>query len=419
MARILRDFKLLVKKGFLHIFGANFINKIINFGIAIVLPRIISRNLFGDFTYAQTILNTFLLLQGLGTVPAILQYCSETKDELKKISYLKYGVKIGIISNLCICFFIVLFSIFGNLSIEGSRKILLYLSIFPIFSIVFEDIQVYLRVLFQNKKFSILSTTNTLLYFLGTILLGLLFSISGIISAKYISYTLSIILGIAFIKEYIVNFFKVDYPNKDEKKNFLKFSIIASITNAISQLLFQLDILLIGNLIKDTSIIATYKIATLLPMNMLFLPSSIMIFVYPYFAKNSNDKNWIKEKYIKLQKYLLFINGFISTFCILFAPFIIKIVFGNGYLDSVNAFRILWIGYFIAGTFRIPSGNILFNIKKTKVNFYNSIITGVLNIILDIVLILNFGYNGAAIATVISFAISSIISNVYLHKYLK
>nr|WP_235700153.1 polysaccharide biosynthesis C-terminal domain-containing protein [Clostridium senegalense] len=38
--------------------------------------------------------------------------------------------------------------------------------------------------------------------------------------------------------------------------------------------------------------------------------------------------------------------------------------------------------------------------------------------VLDILLILKFGYNGAAIATVITFVISSIISNTYLYKYL-
>ncbi|MCW6061133.1 polysaccharide biosynthesis C-terminal domain-containing protein [Clostridium sporogenes] len=44
--------------------------------------------------------------------------------------------------------------------------------------------------------------------------------------------------------------------------------------------------------------------------------------------------------------------------------------------------------------------------------------SGILNIVLDILLILKLGYDGAAIATVITFIISSLISNIYLNKYL-
>lgn len=415
---ILLDLKVAIKNGFLHIFGSSFINKIIGFGIGIILPRIIGKDLFGEYTYAQTILNMFLLLQGLGVVPAILQYCSGNYDEDQKLSYLKYGIKIGMISNLVICILMVLFSILGSLPIKGSMTILLYLSAIPVFSIIFDIIQIYLRVLYENKKFVILSNSNTILYLIGIVSLGILFKIKGIILARYMSLVLTIILGIIFLRQHISNLSKVEYPDKANKKEFLKFSIILSLTNAISQLLFQLDVLLIGNIIRDASIVAIYKVATLIPMNMLFLPSSVMIFVYPYFAKKCDDKNWVKAKYIKLQRYLAIINGLISIICIVFAPIIIKIIFGSEYLNCISAFRILWVGYFIAGTFRVPSGNVLFTIKKEKVNLFNSIFSGLLNIVLDILLILKFGYNGAAIATVITFVISSIISNTYLYKYL-
>ena len=76
-------------------------------------------------------------------------------------------------------------------------------------------------------------------------------------------------------------------------------------------------------------------------------------------------------------------------------------------------------GYIVAGSFRAPAGNILASIKKVKVNFYNAIITGIANIILDVILIYKYGSNGAAVATVLVFIITSIISNTYLFRYLK
>jgi Na+-driven multidrug efflux pump len=46
-------------------------------------------------------------------------------------------------------------------------------------------------------------------------------------------------------------------------------------------------------------------------------------------------------------------------------------------------------------------------------------VSGIVNIILDIILIKYYGSVGAAIATTLVFIISSLITNIYLRKYLK
>ena len=139
--------------------------------------------------------------------------------------------------------------------------------------------------------------------------------------------------------------------------------------------------------------------------------------MYPYLAKRREDKKWIGKTYFKLIIGLGVINLIITIILIMFAPLIIKIIFGENYLDCVPAFRILSFGYFIAGTFRVPAGNTLFALKKLKVNLINSILSGVVNIVLDIVLILKYGHIGAAIATVTVFIVSSIIANGYIYYY--
>ena len=72
----------------------------------------------------------------------------------------------------------------------------------------------------------------------------------------------------------------------------------------------------------------------------------------------------------------------------------------------------------ISATLRIPAGNILSMIRKVKVNLYISIISGIANIILDIVLIKLWGSVGAAIATILVVIISSVIAVNYLIIYL-
>ncbi len=94
-------------------------------------------------------------------------------------------------------------------------------------------------------------------------------------------------------------------------------------------------------------------------------------------------------------------------------------LFGAKYLDAVPVFRILMLGYFVASTFRIPSGNALSAIGKLRVNFWNAVISGITNILLDVVMIKLYGAIGAAYATVIVYVISSVISTGYLWRYVK
>ena len=250
--------------------------------------------------------------------------------------------------------------------------------------------------------------------------MGSIYGVNGIVIANYISYIISIIIGLRYLKETDLNEKVEEYVlNKYEKIKFIKFSITASLTNCISQMLYLLDTFLVGYIIGSSAIIAIYKNATLIPFNLNFIPLSIMVFIYPYFSRNNKNKLWMKEKYYKLVAFLFVFNSILVSVLYILAPVIIKVLFGEMYLEAVTTFRILLIGYLIAGTLTIPSGNILFSIKKVKINLYNSIFTGILNIVLDIVLIYRYGHIGAAIATVTVFIVSSVISNAYLIYYLK
>lgn len=411
--------KLVLKKGLVQIFSANFVNKVIQFGIMFFMTRMLGKKLYGSFAYAQNILNIFLILDGLGTVSSSMQYCSMEKEENKKLSYFKYAIKIGSTFNLLIALSIVVYTRFFKLPVENSTEMLFYLAAIPFMTIFFNEIQTLLRSEFRNNEFSLLTIINTLLYFLGNICLGYYFSVQGIIAGRYIAYIISIAIGIYMIYGQIKKIRKIKYPEKNQRRDFLKYSIVSCLTNAMSQLLYLMDTFFVGLITKSSEVIASYNVAMLIPFNLTFIPMSILTFAYPYFAQHWNDKKWIKDKYIILVKYLFILNIIISAVLIIFAPFIVRIIFTRQYSDSVTNFRILTFGYLIAGTFRIPSGNILASMKLVKVNFYNSMVTGIANILLNITLIMRFGSIGASVSTVSTYVLSSIISNIYLKKCFK
>jgi len=414
-----KDILFLVRNGFFHIFSANVINKIIQFGISVIIVRVITKEAFGMWSYANNILSFFLLVEGLGVVPGLLQFASSSKTREEKLSYLKYALLVGILFNVGLAIAILLFTTFFQLPVRGSTEILKYLSLIPLVHVFFNILQIFLRSDLRNKQFSLVTIINTLTFFFGVLIGGYLFDIRGIVWGRYLSYIISSFVALWFVKDYYKIFVNVKIPNKEQRQDFLKFSIVSMLTNTISQMLYLLDTFLIGIIIQSGTVVASYKTATLIPFALNFIPSSVMTFAYPYFAKHKDDKNLVKNYFLKLQKYLLLLNLVISILLIVFAPFVIRLIFGAEYLDSVLPFRILSFGYLIAGTFRIPAGNIIASLKKVKVNFYNSIISGGANIVLDIILIKNYGSVGAAVATVAVFVISSFVSNIYLRKYLK
>jgi len=419
LSTILNRFKFAVEKGFLYIFGSRIINRIVRFATSVVIIRLLSKETFGSYSYAMNILDFFLLLSGLGVVSSILQFCSEKKALKDKLPYLKYGFEIGFSFNLLLALSIIVFTRVFELPVKGSSDILLYLSLIPAFTVFFEIMGAFFRSNLQNKEFSYLGISNIFVYFLGTVIGGYLFKVYGIIAGRYIALIIAILIGFKFLRKEVAALKDTYLPIKKEKIEFLKYSIVVTLTNSISQILFLLDIFLIGIIIKEEAVVASYRTATLIPFALTFIPKSVMTFAYPYFAQNMKNKNKIKRYFLEMQRYLVILNLAISLILIIFAPLIIKILFGSQYLDSVISFRILSLGYFFAGSFRIPAGNVLASIRKVKINLYNSIASGILNILLDIVLIIKYGSVGAAIATTSIFLVSSIISNGYLLSYLK
>lgn len=418
MKEKLEKVKELYSKGFFHIIGSNILNKIMQFCSGIFIVRVLTKEEFGIFTYAQNLLAFFLLINGLGITSGFLQYGSRNSDnEELKNSIANYSLKYGVGINLLISFLIIIYSIFGKFKVEEARIIFRLMLFFPIIALVIEIVQIYLRVNLKNKEMAKISNLNTFFNLMGMLLGGYIYGIIGLVVGKYIGNLISIFNCWKYLKIiYLNNILKV---SQELKKEMIKFSIVAVFNNGISQLLYIIDIFLIGIIIADKNIIASYKTATLIPFALNFIPLSVMTYLYPYIAKNIENK-FILRGYLKqLLVYLSGINLIISIVLILFSELIITIIFGKNYLDSQNIFIILSIGYFIAGTFRIPFGNMLAAMGKLKCNFYTTLFSGVLNIMLDITFIKKYGSVGAAIATVSIFIFSSILGGYFIKKNLK
>ncbi len=401
------------KTGFFHVFGSTTINKIIGFAGAIFLVKIISKAEYGIFSYADNLLNFFMIAAGLGAVSGMLQMCSENRDETEKRQIYEYASKCSFFINILLSIIILLVSIFVPLKIEGANLCLGIMAFLPLFQYVYEMQSFYLRTQLRNKEYAKSNTFSTIVIFILTCSMSWLFQVKGLIIAKYIAFAVSAV--------FVLMKFRINYPvskkselSEDVKKQFWGISTISMCNNGLSSLMNLLGIFVLGIVIPDSTVVASYKVATNIPTALAFVPAAFVTYIYPYFARNRENKGWVKKKYVLVSLALGACTTMISVILIIFAPFIVTLLFGEAYLDAVPCFRILSFSFAIAAVFRTLPGNILVTQRKLKFNLFAAMFSSIMNTALNVLFIPKFQSIGAAYATLITVIVTSIINMGYL-----
>ncbi len=407
--------KVLFSTGFFHIFGGNVLNKILGFLSSVILVHILTKQEYGIFTYSWNIYNVIMILSGMGIASGLLQICSEKGGELGfSQSVLNYSVKQGVKFNGILCIILLLLSLFAPLTVRGANNVLLMLCLLPMLQVLYDLSICYLRSQKRNQEYVGVTVINTVFFLFISSCCAFYLKEKGLIIGYYASYIAAILYAIFAINVPLFsNKVGVDLEIQ-EKRLLLKISIISMCNNGLSQLLYLLDILVIGIIVADESVLASYKVGTIIPMALSFIPNSLITYVYPFFAEKRQDKKWCWKRYKQIVFNFGLFNFGICIFLYILAPWIVPVFFGKEYHDSIIIFQMLSLNYFISGTFRVISGNLLVTQRKLKFNLLVASISGTINVIGDVLLIYFYGSIGAAIVTITVTLISSILSTVYL-----
>lgn len=414
------DLKKLKKTGFFSIFLSTVLSKVLVFFGGIIIVRILSKTDYGIYAYVLNVISILTLLSDFGASSAAIQFMTEnTDDKQKQGMYLKYALKIGIISSIVSSILILLSPLYYPYTIKGAKELTIILAIVPILTIAFNFIPVILRSNLDNKRYGIMQISITFINYVILISMSLAFGLFGAIISQYIYNIIIIILGFFLVNKYLKKISFKKNISEREKKDFLGLSIASQINNTISQLLIIIDTFLVGLLIASPEAVASYKISSAIPHALAFLPTCVVIYILPYFIKNNKNKEWIQQKFKLLIKYGCLLYGTISIILIVFSKLIFYILYGNKYYDAIPIYIVLVIAFFFSSTIKIPCSNIAYSLRKVKINIYINIICIVVNLISNYFFITYFGSLGAAITTMIISITSSIIYLIYIHNIIK
>ena len=427
--------KQIFTSGFVHVFSANFVSYLVAFCGSILYARLLGQHDFGIYAFSYNIISFFLLVNGFGAASGVLQFVSKAHDDREQKAYLRLSFTLGIIFNVLLSFFILIYALTSSLPIAGSRNILIAMAFSPIGRLYIDIFQSFLRATSQHQMLAKFAISNNLILLIANVLGIYMYGLIGFVISTYLSY-LIIIINSTFIYKLpkifsfdIIKYLKVQDINVKKiaefnlgrgtkVREFISYSIYATVGNAFSQLIFILDILLLGFIIKDASSVAVYKVATIIPFALNFIPGVVATFFYPLFARHSNDLEYMRNLQTKLQRGMLAFSIPVSIVLIIIAKPLILLIFGSEYQDSVLPFQILAFGFWIIGTFRIINGNILASLGHAKLAMWVNISIMLINIVLTYILVNYFGIIGAAVSVVVIYIIAGVVASLLVRNIL-
>lgn len=194
-------------------------------------------------------------------------------------------------------------------------------------------------------------------------------------------------------------------PRREINYEFMKVTVRKALPLAIGGVFvliyFWIDRVMLS-IMKGDAVVGYYSAAYNLINAISLIPAAFALALFPvmsnYFKTSSSSLNMLYQHSAKYM-YMLALPLTVGT--ILLSKRVIFIIYGGGFLPSVQALNVLIVaGFFVFVDMVL--GYMLLSIDKERVNMFNAGVGAALNVALNLLLIPRFSLIGAAIATVIT-----------------
>ena len=415
---ITKDFKSIcyaIKGGIIYILSGNILSKAISMVASIIVARVLTKELYAYYSYMTNIYSYVELLNGLELSGALLVLCSKTDNDAMNKSYYLFSMKIGGMIQLVVSFILCIVVLFASITYpEAKRYFLMYLLV-PVLTVIINNNQSVLRAYRKNKIFSITGIIKASIFVVFSIALIPTLKVEGIIISTYLACIAAILFGGRFCYKKMNDVEAVPLTIQ-EKKNFLLISLSLFVASFFSYLMPLNETLLVNTIIADEITTANFRVAGLIPAQLSLISGAICVYFYPIIARIKDGADaWKKLKKIELYTAsLIFLAAFLG---IVLTPLLIRILYGEKYMDSIYLSRVLWIMRMVGCAFRVVPMTFLPALGDTKFNLYFSPLFCIFHVILDYYMILNYGIDGVAFASIITYILTAILAWAYLRRF--
>ena len=410
-----------LSKRFLSGFKWNIIGQVLTVSLGLLLSAVIARGLgpndYGLYASVFAIIGMIPFLISLGfeaiinvRLPALL-----LKRKEKGISNIVYFIRTLFIFRFIVSFLVGIVLYLFAVEIAGmihQKNIANYLRVASICVVFTGGISLLSMVFIAQLKIMFtrmleISKQIIILAF-AVILLRSGLGVYGVIYATIIGSIVVFFVYVFFARNYLFA--------RSEKSDFSQFYGIGFTAWVVGFVGFvlgkQIDIILLNYFGVPSSQIGFYNIAFTFSLMLSFLGVGMGPIFQAIFSETFEKKGvkGLADSWYIIAKIGILLWFPIAVFSLLYASQIITIIYGNVYALASGPFRILVslkiIYVLLNASFAMP---VFYLINKKKVGLGLRIAAGLLNVILDIILIPKFGMYGAVFATGFSLALIGIL----------
>lgn len=164
---------------------------------------------------------------------------------------------------------------------------------------------------------------------------------------------------------------------------------------------------------------AEYNVAYRISSLFLLMSSAFASAFYPIFFRLSKEEKVNNKSLKALLNFGISLNIFMGSVLVLFGENLVKILSGDSYENVVIFQIILAISFTVNGISSVINGAIIQFRKKTKVDFYITVVVFFISIFLSIILIPAYGVIGAVSVVFATSLILLVSSTIYTFQRLK
>lgn len=396
-------------KNSLYTLISNIIIICIGFFTSWVISRTLGAELQGVYNLAILIPNLMYNFLNFGQDTSTMFFLSNKTINKRDLidNMIPVSIFYTIISTLLGTLFIFLLK--DSMFTEVSNNTLIFALIISPLTFLNNNLTAVLK---SEGKFFIVNKVqviNKIIYFLICTILFFIVDVNIVIFANIIILSISII---SLWKKIGIKSIRIKFNKEYQKKN-ISYGFKSYLANMITFLNYRLDTFIIKALSKSTMAVGQYGVSVTLAEQVWVFASAISSVMFPYITSIENDED--KSKVTSLTFKIVMVVTFMDIIVLFFASNLIRFVYGEDYYGSIIPLKILLIGVFSLSLGKILANDIASR-GKPELNALSNLIGLLVNVIFNILLIPRFGIVGAAMATSISYTLTS---SIFLISFIK
>lgn len=387
-------------------------DKVLRMGVGLLVGVWIARYLgpeqFGLFSYASAFVGMFGAVAGLGLQSIVVR--DVVRDPLCKEETLGTAAVLQMVGGL-LAYGCVMGTIFGLRPDDTLAKLLVAI-LGSVMLFKFSEVAVYWFESQVLSKYIVWAQNGCFLVF-AAIKVGLIVSNAPLMAFAWTSAAEALVVAVLIL-------FMLGLRGPSLKK--LRFSLLRAKTLLVDSwplllssmaimVYMKIDLIMLGQMLGDDAV-GIYSAAVRISEVWYFIPMIIVASVFPAILEaKKRDETQYLQRLQRLYDLMVWLSVAIALPMTFISTPIVVTLFGPAYAESGAVLAIhIWASVFVF--LGVASSQWLVAENRQILSFQRTLLGALVNVILNLVLIPDFGPIGAAVATVVAYSIAAFFTDV-------